>query len=134
MKQLVFIALLCLVRPAVSQGQCVIYACDNTGAFGAGFNNDNAPTTFDECKMVAIRECKSKGGTNCTLLYQSAKAGWWAIINGKKKDGRNFFQGSDGNSSKSAAEKSVRDKYRSEGGADADNIHVYSWYAYSNVK
>lgn len=134
MKQILIIALLCFLCKGQSFGQCVIYACDNTGAFGAGFNNDNAPTTFEECKAEAIRGCKNHGGTDCTFLYQSAKAGWWGLINGKKSDGRNFFQGGDGYSSKSEAESAVRKKYRDDGGVGADNIQVYTWYSYSNVK
>ena len=134
MSKIFFIILLSFAAAINSHGQCVIYACDNTGAFGAGYNDDNKPTTYDECKSVAIRECEGKGGTNCTLLYQSAKAGWWGLINGKKSGGRNFFQGGDGYSSKNEAEEAVRRKYRDDGGLDADNVRVYTWYSYSNVK
>ena len=134
MKQLLIIALLSFGGYSESHAQCVIYACDNTGAFGAGFNNDNAPTTYAECETVAKKLCKEKGGTSCTELYRSSKAGWWGMINGKKKDGRNYFQGGDGYASKSDAERAVREKYRNDGGADANTIQVYTWYSYSNVK
>ncbi len=134
MKKILLLALLCFIGMARSKGQCVIYACDNTGAFGAGYNDDNKPTTYQECTDVAQKLCKEKGGTDCTLLYKSAKSGWWGIINGKKSDGRNFFQGGDGYDSKSDAEREIRKKYRNDGGVNADNITVYTWYSYSNVK
>ncbi len=134
MKKLIFLAIICLFSKTQSFGQCVIYACDQTGAFGSGFNNDNNPTTYAQCKEVAIKGCREHGGTSCTFLYQSAKPGWWGMINGKKADGRNFFQGGDGYSSKSEAEREVRKKYRADGGVDADNIQVYTWYSYSNLK
>lgn len=118
----------------VSNAQCVIYADDNTGAFGAGYNNDNAPTTYKECEDVAIKTCKEKGGANCTLLYKSSKSGWWGIITGQKSDGRNYFQGGDGYGSKEEAEREVRRKYKADGGVNADYIKVYTWYSYSNVK
>ena len=134
MKQLILIAIGCLLGASASYGQCVIYADDNTGAFGAGYNNDNKPTTYKECTDLAIKECKSKGGNNCTFFYKSAKTGWWGVISGKKQDGRNYFQGGDGYSSQSEAERAVRKKYRDDGGADADNVKVVTWYTYSNVK
>ncbi len=134
MKKVIIFLVLILSGSFYSNGQCVIYADDNTGAFGAGFNNDNAPTTYRECEDVAKKLCREKGGTNCTELYRSAKKGWWGIINGQKSDGRNFFQGGDGYSSKSEAEDAVRTKYRNDGGMNAGSIQVYTWYSYSNVK
>lgn len=134
MKHLLLIGILMLVLNASASGQCVIYADDNTGAFGAGFNNDDAPTTFQECKDIAIKGCKNNGGQNCTFLYQSAKAGWWGMISGKKADGRNYFQGGDGYSSKSDAESAIRKKYRDSGGIDVNTVKVVTWYSYSNVK
>ncbi len=134
MKRTFLFLTICLFSAIISNGQCVIYACDNTGAFGAGFNNDNAPTTFKECEDYAIKLCKEKGGTSCTELHRSSKKGWWALINGKKSDGRNFFQGGDGYSSKVEAEREVRKKYKNDGGVNAENIQVYTWYSYSNVK
>jgi hypothetical protein len=114
--------------------QCVIYADDKTGAFGAGYNNDNMPTTFRECEDVAKNMCREKGGNSCTELYRSSKKGWWGIINGQKSDGRNYFQGGDGYSSKTEAENAVRAKYKADGGLNAGSIPVYTWYSYSNVK
>ena len=134
MKKVFTFLALCLLSGFFSHGQCVIYACDNTGAFGAGFNNDGKPTSMQECEDYALKLCKQEGGTNCTFLYKSTKAGWWAMIKGKKADGRNFFQGSDGNSSKSEAENAVRNKYRQDGGVNADNIKVTTWFVYSNLK
>jgi hypothetical protein len=134
MKRILFSLLLCTAGFLFSKGQCVVYACDNTGAFGAGFNNDNTPTTYQECTDFAIKLCKEKGGTACAFLYKSAKAGWWGVINGKKTDGRNYFQGGDGYASKAEAEEKVRAAYKAGGGANADNIKVYTWYSYSNVK
>lgn len=134
MKRILFTGIISLFFCSFSFGQCAIYACDNTGAFGAGFNNDNTPTTMQECKDMAYKLCKEKGGTDCTLLHETTKAGWCAIINGQKSDGRNFFQGIDGESSQSAAENTVRKKYKDGGGVDAENIKIYSWYSYSNVK
>ena len=134
MKQLIFLALICFFCNTQSHGQCVIYACDNTGAFGAGFNDDNKPTTYEECKVVAVKGCKDHGGTDCTLLYQSSKKGWWGIINGKKSDGRNYFQGGDGYASKSDAESAIRRKYIDGGGVNGNSIPVTTWYSYSNLK
>ncbi len=128
------LSFLLIAFSAPSSAQCVIYADDNTGAFGAGYNNDNAATTYRECEDVAKKMCREKGGTSCTELYRSSKKGWWGIINGQKSDGRNFFQGGDGYSSQSEAERQVRNKYRQDGGANADNVKVYTWYSYSNVK
>jgi hypothetical protein len=56
------------------------------------------------------------------------------MISGKKSDGRNYFQGGDGYSSKSEAENSVRAKYRADGGVNASSVEVVTWYSYSNVK
>ncbi len=134
MKKTFVLLAICLFSAIFSNGQCVIYACDKTGAFGAGFNNDNAATTFKECEDYAIRVCKEKGGKTCTELYRSSKKGWWALINGQKADGRNFFQGGDGYPSKDVAEREVRKKYKNDGGVNAENIQVYTWYSYSNVK
>ena len=134
MKKIIILLALCMLSGFLSHGQCVIYACDNTGAFGAGYNDDGKPTSMQECVDVALKLCKEKGGTNCTVLYKDNKAGWCAIVNGQKADGRNFFQGGDGYSSKNEAENTVRNKYRQDGGVNADNIKVYSWYVYSNLK
>ena|GEM_PF-6884478 len=134
MKAIFFVLILCLTGGFLSYGQCVIYACDNTGAFGAGFNNDNAPTTWKECEDYAIRMCKEKGGTKCTELYRSTKAGWWGVISGQKADGRNYFQGGNGYATKAEAENEVRKKYRQDGGVNADKVQVVTWYAYSKVK
>ncbi len=134
MKKLFFFSVIFLLMTNLSRAQCVIYACDNTGSWGAGYNNDNAPTSEKECTDVAVKLCKEKGGTACTFLYKSNKAGWWGFINGKKANAANFFQGGDGYQSKTEAETSVRSKYRSSGGMDADNIKVYTWYVYSNPK
>ena len=134
MKTILLIFVICLSFNTVSLGQCVIYTDDETGAFGAGFNNDGSPTSMQECEDMAIKLCKEKGGTNCTFLYKSDAAGWWAFINGSDKTGQPFFQGVYGMASKSEAESAVREKYRNEGGVDADNIQVYSWYVYSNLK
>ncbi len=134
MKIRILFFVLILLGATSARSQCVIYADDNTGAFGAGFNNDNTPTTFRECEDVAIKTCREKGGKSCTELYRSSKKGWWGIINGQKSDGRNYFQGGDGYSSKTEAENAVRAKYRADGGVNATSIQVYTWYSYSNVK
>ena len=134
MKMRILFFMLILSGAFSARCQCVIYADDNTGAFGAGYNNDNMPTTYRECEDVAKRECREKGGSNCTELYGSSKKGWWGMINGKKSDGRNYFQGGDGYSSKTEAENAVRAKYRNDGGLNASSIPVYTWYSYSNVK
>src|SRR5690349_3877072 len=96
MKHLLFIGILLLSMNATASGQCVIYSDDNTGAFGAGFNNDNAPTTFRECKDEALKQCRNHGGQDCEVLLQGSSGGWWAIISGRKSDGRVYFQGCDG--------------------------------------
>jgi len=134
MKRILFSLLCCIAASLFSKGQSVIYACDNTGAFGAGFNNDNAPTTYHECTDMAVKLCKQNGGTNCTLLYKTAKAGWTGFITGKKADGRNYFQGGSGYASKAEAEEKVRAAYKADGGVEAATIKVYTWYSYSNVK
>lgn len=118
----------------LTKAQCVIYSCDETGAFGAGFNNDNAPTSYQECEDYAIKLCHENGGTDCAFLYKSTKSGWWGFINGHKSDGRIFFVGVDGHSSQSEAEREVRRQYREDDGYDAENVKVYTWYAYSNLK
>lgn len=118
-----------------SYGQCVIYASDQTGAFGAGYNNDNQPTTWQECTDYAIKKCKESGAKDCTFLYKSSKTGWFGLITGEQAStGRIFFQGGDGYGSKSEAENAVREKYRKEGGKNPYSVQVYTWYAYSNVK
>ncbi len=134
MKQLFFLFLLFALSPFYSRAQCSIYVSDATGAFGAGYNNDNAPTTIQECRDVAIKACREKGGTNCVVMKESYQSGWWGFANGQKADGRNYFQGIGGASSKSEAEAKVRQAYREGGGAGADKIPVYTWYAYSNPK
>lgn len=134
MKQLLFALLLIVACPVITMAQCSIYADDQTGAFGAGFNNDNKPTTMQECVDLAKKMCKDKGGKNCTLLDQSVKTGWYALISGTKADGRIYFQGGSGYSTKREAEEAVRKKYKDGGGANADGVEVVTWYAYANPK
>lgn len=134
MKKLLLFAVVYLFSAALTQGQGVLYACDKTGAWGAGYNNDNAPTTEQECVNVAISGCKNHGGTNCTLLYKSNKAGWWGFVSGKTASGLIFFQGIDGCASKAVAENTVREKYKAQGGIQANDIKVYTWYVYNNPK
>ncbi len=134
MKNVLFLILLSLVFKQYAVAQCVIYACDQTGAFGAGFNNDNQPTSMQECTDFAVRECKAKGGKDCTFLYKSTKAGWWAFVNGTKSDGRNYFQGGDGYATQAQAESAVRAKYKEGGGTNASTIKIYTWYVYSNPR
>lgn len=134
MKHLLLLGFFMLVLPSAGSAQCVIYSDNRTGAFGAGYNNDNTPTSFNECRDVAIKECRNKGGQNCTLLYQSEKKGWWAVINGRRSDGKIYIQGADGYASKSEAENAVRKKYEQGGGLNANAVEVYAWYVYANVK
>ena len=134
MKTILAILILWIISPVVSNAQVVIYADDQTGAWGAGYNNDNKPTTMKECTDLAIKMCKSKGGKDCTLLHKSTKQGWCAMVSGKKKDGRNYFQGVDGCKTKEEAERTVRNKYLSDGGVDSKDLEIKSWYAYSNEK
>ena len=134
MKTILLIFVICMSFHAVSFGQCVIYVDNETGGFGAGYNNDNTPTSLQECADLAIKLCKEKGGTNCTLFYNNNKLGWLAFIAGSKATGEHYFQGIDGMSSKSEAESAVRTYYRNGGGINADDIQVYSWYVYSNLK
>jgi len=134
MKTILLIFVLCVSFSAFSYGQCVIYVDEETGAFGAGFNNDGTPTSIQDCKDMAIKLCKENGGSNCKLLYQSNKQGWWAFITGLNQSGELYFQGIDGAETKSEAENEVRKKYRQGGGKNPDDIKVYSWYVYSNPK
>ena len=134
MKKLLFILILWGISPVVTHAQCAIYADDNTGAFGAGFNNDNLPTTMQECIDVAIKKCKQEGGTNCTVLFKGTKSGWYGLISGFKADGRRYFQGTDGCKSKTEAENAARKAYINGGGTDPYKVQIYTWYAYSNVK
>ena len=134
MKNVMIILLFLVISRFYAHGQCVIYVDRNTGAIGAGFNNDNVPTTFKECQDFALKNCKERGGTNCTEVFRSAKQGWWAIIIGWTSDGRALIKGNNGYSSKIEAENKVRNYYKMDGGVDADNIQVLTFYAYSNVK
>lgn len=47
---------------------------------------------MQECTDAALKECEAKGGKDYTYLYKSAKAGWWAFVNGTKSDGRIVFK------------------------------------------
>jgi hypothetical protein len=108
MKHLLLLGSLMLILRYGASAQCVIYADSETGIFGAGYNNDNAPTSFEECRTEAIKGCRNRCGQNCTLLYQGEKKGWWAVISGRRSDGKIYIQGGDGYSSKSEAEYALR--------------------------
>jgi hypothetical protein len=62
MKMRTLFFMLILLGAFSARSQCVIYADDNSGAFGAGYNNDNMPTTFRECEDLAKKMCRDKGG------------------------------------------------------------------------
>ena len=134
MKNVIMILLLLVTSQFCAHGQCVIYGDRNNGAIGVGFNNDNAPTTFKECADYALKNCKERGGITCTEIVRDRKKGWWSLIIGQKSDGRNYYELGNGYASKDEAEKTVRNKYKMNGGVNADNIEVQSWYSYSNVK
>ncbi len=134
MKKLLILIFFCASVSKFLNAQCVVYTCDKTGAFGAGFNNDNEPTSYQDCEDYAYKLCRDEGGTACTFMYKSTKSGWWGFISGHKSNGNLFFQGGDGYSSQSEAEREVRKKYRDRGGYDAENAEVVTWYCYSNLK
>jgi len=133
MKKILLVVLTAICSPKYSHGQYVIYICEKTGVFGAGFNNDNMPTTYKECADFAKRKCEEAGGTECRQVAKSRKQGWCALITATQGDIL-MVQSVEGHDSKAGAEAAVREKFRAKGGLNSDDIAVYSWYAYSNLK
>jgi hypothetical protein len=134
MKSMMLVLLMLVSAAFSAQGQCVIYADNSVGAFGIGYNKDNTPTTWAQCEEQALKNCQATGGRNCTLVQKIDKAGWCALIKGKLSDGRNLFQGADGVSSQSKAEKAVKERYRNAGGVNVTSAKVYSWRVYAPPK
>ncbi len=133
MKRVLLAALIGIFLPLCSHGQYVVYICEKTGAFGAGFNNDNMPTTYKECAEFAKRKCEEAGGTECRQLAKSTKQGWCALVTATQGDVL-MVQSVEGHASKASAEAAVREKFRAKGGLNSDEVAVACWYAYSNLK
>jgi hypothetical protein len=133
MKRMIFLAFsLCCAFYA--QAQCAIYADNQLGVFGAGYNKDNKPTTWEQCSQEALKNCQASGGKNCVLVKKIDKAGWCAIVKGNLQDGRFLFQGADGASSQRKAEQIAKERYRLAGGVKVINAKVYSWRVYAPPK
>lgn len=120
-----------IIISGTALAQCVVYTCEKTGAFGGGYNNDNTPTSFQECTDMALKTCREKGGTHCELMHQSDVAGWWAIAMGNTTDDKYLWQGVQGEASQYEAEQHVKQEFAKANGFDPQ---VFSWYVYSNVK
>lgn len=133
MKKIVlFLFLLCSMATARVAAQCAIYADRTIATWANGYNSDGSPTSMTKCMDYAKRKCTEAGGTNCTLLYKSTKAGWWGFINGMQGTTRSYLTVGDGYSSKYEAETKLREKYRSNGGREPETVQVHTWYVYSN--
>lgn len=130
MKQLLFTLLFCLTGATFSFSQCVVYACKNTGSWGAAYY-DNITSSSDEYKRkLAKQNCVDNGGTACEFLFEDDQSGWWAIISGVA-NGRIIFEGKYGYATKAEAERAVRNAYRDAGGENASEISVTSFYVYT---
>lgn len=120
--------------PICSQAQCMIFGDYKTGAFGIGFNNDNARTSYQDCEDYAMKICRQNGSSDPTFLYKGNKKGWCAFVSGNSSDGKTMFKWGDGFSSKGEAESSVKEAYASAGGTKPDLVKIYTFYCYSNLK
>src|SRR5258706_9650307 len=89
MKKLLF-TLLLIVCLALSnaQAQCAVYFEEETGIWGAQWDNGKPPyATIDEVKAAAKKSCEGSGGKNCQLFYAGFETGWWVVVLGKARKG-----------------------------------------------
>ncbi len=117
-----------------SRAQCVVYACDRTGAWGMGYNQLGHEATMRECEESAAKKCKDNGGMACKSFYKSAKGGWCAFMAGKtQNDPKVYMAISDNNTTQKQAEDNVKKKYVAMGGPYPDQVKINSWYVYTKL-
>lgn len=135
MKRILFVLSLSVAAHYPAAAQCVLYACNKTGAWGIGYNETGMTTaTMAECEEAALKGCKMNNGINCKFWHRSNNGGWWAVIATKDINGKVSFELSENNVSQKEAETDVMRKYKAHGGMDAERVAVKSWFVYSAKK
>lgn len=129
MKTLVFTLMFVLTGIITIQGQCYIYLCPETGAWGAMANDGEPPIlTEDQLAKGAYEECRKVGGIDCQYYFHyNCKDCWYAMIVGREDNKINWLvYVSD--ISKSDAEEKVRQEYKNHGGVGYLLADVVTWY------
>lgn len=134
---LIFFLVACFAFGNTS-AQCAIYYEEETGIWGAQWDNGKPPyATMDRVKEAAKNKCEDLGGTNCLLLYSGYETGWWVVIRGKAhvngKDGYLFkvmlYTGEDTWVAQMEAEKEAIKSFMDAGGSRPTNKDdIKSWY------
>ncbi len=140
MKKLLF-TLLLIVCLALSnaQAQCAVYFEEETGIWGAQWDNGKPPyATIDEVKAAAKKSCEGSGGKNCQLFYAGFETGWWVVVLGKARKGNEegyhlfrvmYFETENTAEAKAAAEKRAIEVFmEQEGNRPTNSENVQSWY------
>jgi hypothetical protein len=121
-----------------AQAQCAVYFEEETGAWGAQWDNGKPPyATMDQVKEAAKKKCEEVGGKNCQLLYSGYQTGWWVVIRGRvyqnNKDGHMckviLVPGENTPEVQAAAEKAAIKSFIDDGGIrPTSSEDVKSWY------
>ena len=130
MRRVLSMLLVLLACTTGTRAQCVIYGCKATGAWGTGYNEAKI-VTMKECEAFALDKCKTSGGTDCKLLSQSKKIGWWAVIATRRASSPAIFDIAEAKPTKEAAEAEARRLYKAHGGTNP-MVKVTSWQVFGN--
>lgn len=121
-----------------ASAQCAIYYEEETGIWGAQWDNGKPPfATMDQVKDAAKKKCEEFGGKSCKLLYSGWQTGWWVVIRGRahynNKDGYLVkvmrYEGQNSLVVQAAAEEAAIKAFINDGGKMSTNSEdVKSWY------
>jgi hypothetical protein len=130
MKKAILITLFIAGSVTFALGQCAVYVCPYTGAWGGMYNDGEYPVlSMQKLQSEAERICTENGGEECEFFYSSECSDcYWAFIMGDDGEGNFNYMAYISYISEEDAAYQVRKAYREQGGLGPSTARVTTWY------